>query len=136
MPGSTAVARPWVLVEYAAATPASPPTVTDIRQDLADFDSRFALPAARIQVLTAMAGSVSPWLAGAEEAGDTEMVHAVAPDATIRELMVDVAHVTTPAEFAAMVNASHLAALVRAGATFINGKLVERPSEEAQLEAA
>jgi subtilase family serine protease len=91
-----------VLVEYAAATPASPPTVTDIRQDLAGFDSRFGLPAARIQVLPAMAGSVSPWLAGAEEVGDTEMVHAVAPDATIRELMVDVAHVTTPAEFAAM----------------------------------
>jgi subtilase family serine protease len=91
-----------VLVEYAAATPAPPPTVTDIRQDLADFDSRFGLPAARIQVLTAMAGSVSPWLAGAEEVGDTEMVHAVAPDATIRELMVDVAHVTTPAEFATM----------------------------------
>jgi hypothetical protein len=27
-------------------------------------------------------------------------------------------------------------ALVRAGATFINGKLVERPSEDAQPEAA
>jgi subtilase family serine protease len=91
-----------VLVEYAAATPAPPPTVTDIRQDLADFDSRFGLPSARIQVLTAMAGSVSPWLASGEEVGDTEMVHAVAPDATIRELMVDVAHVTTPAEFATM----------------------------------
>jgi subtilase family serine protease len=90
-----------VLVEPLAATPASPPTVTDIRQDLADFDTRFGLPAARIQVLTAMAGSASPWLAYVEEVVDTEMVHAVAPDATIRELMVDDAHVTTPAEFAA-----------------------------------
>ena len=35
-----------------------------------------------------------------------------------------------------MVNAPHLVALVRAGATFINGKLVERPAEEAQSEAA
>jgi hypothetical protein len=34
------------------------------------------------------------------------------------------------------VNAPHLVALVRAGATFINGKLVERPGEEAQLAAA
>jgi hypothetical protein len=34
------------------------------------------------------------------------------------------------------VNAPHLVALVRAGATFINGKLVERPSEQAQPEAA
>jgi hypothetical protein len=30
-----------------------------------------------------------------------------------------------------MVNAPHLVALVRAGATFINGKLVERPEDEA-----
>jgi transposase-like protein len=35
-----------------------------------------------------------------------------------------------------MVNAPHLVALVRAGATFTNGKLVERPGEEAQPEAA
>jgi hypothetical protein len=35
-----------------------------------------------------------------------------------------------------MVNAPHLVALVRAGATFINGKIVEQPGEEAQPEAA
>ena len=29
-----------------------------------------------------------------------------------------------------MVNAPHLVALVRAGATFVNGKLVERPEDE------
>jgi transposase-like protein len=34
------------------------------------------------------------------------------------------------------VNAPHLVALVRAGATFTNGKLVERPGEKAQPEAA
>ena len=34
------------------------------------------------------------------------------------------------------VNAPHLVALVRAGATFINGKFIERPGEEAQPEAA
>jgi transposase-like protein len=34
------------------------------------------------------------------------------------------------------VNAPHLVALVRTGATFINGKLIERPGEEAQPEAA
>jgi len=33
-----------------------------------------------------------------------------------------------------MVNALHLAALVRAGATFINGTLVERPGEKTQEE--
>ena len=80
-----------VLPEVAAraAGPPSPPKVTDIRQDLADFDSRFGLPPARIQVITTLAGSsASPWLAGIEEVVDTEMVHAVAPDATIRELLV------------------------------------------------
>jgi putative transposase len=34
------------------------------------------------------------------------------------------------------VNAPHLVALVRAGATFINGKLIERPAGETQPEAA
>jgi transposase-like protein len=35
-----------------------------------------------------------------------------------------------------MVNAPHLVALVRAGATFTGGKLVERPGDQAQAEAA
>jgi transposase-like protein len=35
-----------------------------------------------------------------------------------------------------LVNAPHLVALVRTGATFINGKLVERPGEQTQPEAA
>ena len=97
------------LPEEAESGPARPQpvsgllqSVTDIRQDLADFDSRFGLPPARIQVITTLAGSsASPWLAGAEEVEDTELVHAVAPDATIREILVDPAEVSTPAKFAA-----------------------------------
>jgi subtilase family serine protease len=78
------------------------PAATDIRQDVADFDSRFGLPPARIQVITTLAGSsASPWLAGLEEVEDTELVHAVAPDATIREILVDPAEVSTPAKLAA-----------------------------------
>ena len=88
-----------VLPEFAATAPASPPEVTDIRQDLADFDSRFGLPPARVQVITTLAGpAASRWLAGIEEVVDTEMVHAVAPDATIRELLVARADVSTPAK--------------------------------------
>ncbi len=34
------------------------------------------------------------------------------------------------------VNAPHLVALVRAGATFVNGKLVERPDDHHQPGAA
>jgi subtilase family serine protease len=115
-----------VLVEYAANTPAPPPTVTDIRQDLADFDGRFGLPPARIQVITTLAGTaVSPWLALGEEVGDTEMAHAVAPDATIRELMVDVADVTTPAEFAAMCR--HISTALRTAAG--DGEVIVFPHE-------
>ncbi len=88
--------------DQAPAVTGLPPAVTEIRQDLADFDSRFGLPPARIQVITTLAGSAaSPWLAGPEEVADTEMVHAVAPDATIRELLVPLTDVGTPAKLAA-----------------------------------
>jgi subtilase family serine protease len=90
-------------------------SVTDIRQDLADFDSRFGLPPARIEVLTNLAGSsASPWLAGVEEVEDTELVHAVAPDSTIRELLVESADVSTPAKLAATF-ASYVRTAVRNG---------------------
>ncbi len=53
-----------VLLEFAATNPCpSPPAVTDIRQDLARFDSLFGLPAARLQVVNGLARSASPWLA-------------------------------------------------------------------------
>jgi hypothetical protein len=35
-----------------------------------------------------------------------------------------------------MVNAPHLVALIRAGATFVNGKLAERPGQDAPPRAA
>jgi subtilase family serine protease len=90
------------LPEQAETGPARIMAVTNIRQDVADFDRRFGLPPARIQVTTTLAGSsASPWLASEEEVEDTEMVHAVAPDATIREILVSPAKVSTPAKFAA-----------------------------------
>ncbi len=89
------------LPEQAETGPVQTPAVTDIRQDLADFNQRFGLPPARIQISTTLAGaSASPWLASEEEVEDTEMVHAVAPDATIREILIGPAGVSTPARFA------------------------------------
>lgn len=98
-----------VLPEQAETGPARPQpitnllqSVTDIRKDLTDFDRRFGLSPAHIQVIRTPAGAhASPWLASVEEVEDTELVHAVAPDATIRELPVNVADVSTPAKFAA-----------------------------------
>src|SRR5271156_2867897 len=60
-----------------------PPAATDIRQDLAAFDSMFRLPAARIQVVTTLAGAAAPWAASGEEVGDFEKLHTVAPAATL-----------------------------------------------------
>jgi subtilase family serine protease len=89
----TGLARPEPITDIGQS-------VTDIRKDLADFDSRFGLPPAQLKSATLAGSSASPWLAGVEEVEDTELVHAVAPDATIRELLVDPAGVSTPAKLA------------------------------------
>ena len=60
---------------------------TDIRQDLAAFNTMFGLPAARIQIVTTLAGAAAPWQAAGEEVGDFEMLHAVAPAATLRVVL-------------------------------------------------
>jgi subtilase family serine protease len=70
------------------AEPQFPAPVTDIRQDLAQFDKLFHRAAAHLRSVTTLAPSASPWMANGEEVLDTEMVHAVAPGATIVELMV------------------------------------------------
>ena len=70
------------------AEPQFPLPASDIRRDLAQFDKLFHLPAARLRVVKTLAPSASPWLANGEEVLDTEMVHAIAPRATIVELVV------------------------------------------------
>ena len=72
----------------AAPPPGASPATTDIRKDLAAFDRMFRLPAAGIQVVTTLAGSASPWQASAEEAQDLEVVHTVAPAATLRVVLL------------------------------------------------
>ena len=61
--------------------------LSDIRQDLAAFDSMFHLPAARIEVVTSLVHSASRWQATGEELGDLEAVHAMAPAATLRVVL-------------------------------------------------
>jgi subtilase family serine protease len=58
-----------VMPETAEAPSSHGVTYTDIRQDLAAFDRRFGLP----------------YLAAIEEVEDTEMVHAIAPEASLRD---------------------------------------------------
>jgi subtilase family serine protease len=75
-------------VTVVAPVPVPADGPTDIRQDLKSFDSMFGLPAARIGVVTSLAGSASPWQATEEEVNDTEIVHAVAPAATLRVVLL------------------------------------------------
>jgi subtilase family serine protease len=92
-----------VLPELAAKLPVSAEDFSDIRQDLARFDSIFDLPSAQLKVVTSLAGSASPWLADGEEVEDTEIVHAVAPDAAIRVILVSPTATANAANFAAAV---------------------------------
>jgi subtilase family serine protease len=80
--------RETVVLPELAESRLHPPLVTDLRQDMAAFDTMFHLPAARMRVLTTLAGSGSPWLAFGEEVLDAEMVHALAPEATLVILLV------------------------------------------------
>ena len=86
------------------------PAATDIRQDLKAFDGKFGLPAARIQVVTSLAGAASPWQASGEEVEDFEIVHAVAPAATLRVVLQP----SNVLDSAANATADMLAALRRA----------------------
>ena len=70
------------------ARPSSLPLATDIRQDMAAFDGEFGLPAARIQVVTTLAGAAAPWQATPEEVEDFQIVHTVAPAATLRVILL------------------------------------------------
>jgi len=89
--GITGRGQTIVLPEFpppATAGNQVPPTASDIRQDLARFDRLFGLPAAQLQVVNTLAHAASPWDASAEEVADTEIVHAIAPGAAIREVLI------------------------------------------------
>jgi subtilase family serine protease len=77
-----------VVLPELAESQLHPPLVTDLRQDMTGFDDLFHLPAARMRVLTTLAGASSPWLAFGEEVLDVELVHALAPDATLVILLL------------------------------------------------
>jgi subtilase family serine protease len=77
-----------VVLPELAESKLNPPLVTDLRQDMAAFDDVFHLPAARMRVVTTLAGSGSPWLAFGEEVLDVEVVHALAPDANLVILLL------------------------------------------------
>jgi subtilase family serine protease len=128
-----------VLPELATRPPASPPDVTDIRQDLARFDRLFGLPAAQLRIVTSLAGSASPWLADGEEVEDTEIVHAVAPGAAIRVILVPATATASAGNFTAAVTAAVRLGLSQGDVISISGSFGEHllaPAEVARMNSA
>src|SRR5580700_11178570 len=79
------------------------PNFTDIRKDLAAFDRKFGLPAAKLTVTTTLAGTSAPYVAGTEEVEDTEVVHAMAPGARLDVVLVPANATASAAHFTAAV---------------------------------
>ena len=80
---------------------AQTPPSTGIGQDLARFNRRFGLPPAKLRVINTIARSKTPYLASDEEVEDTEMVHAIAPGATLDVVLVPQDATSSSADFAA-----------------------------------
>ncbi len=85
-----------VLPELAGTPPSG-----DIRQDLAVFDRTFGLPPAKVHIVNTIARSATPYLDSDEEVEDTEMVHAIAPGATLDVVLVPADATSSSANFAA-----------------------------------
>jgi subtilase family serine protease len=136
--GITGRRQTVVLLEFPpapATTGAQVPAVSDIRQDLARFDSAFGLPTARLQVVNTLADVASPWLAAAEEVGDTEIVHAVAPDAAIREVLIPSPYTASIGKVSPAVVAAMRLGLAQGGVIELSAGVGEQcftPAEAAQ----
>jgi subtilase family serine protease len=124
------------VIVFAADPATPPPVVTDIRQDLATFDSLFRLPPARISVVNTLARASSPWDATLEEIMDTEIVHAVAPGAALRVVLMPNPPQSTPASTAAGMVAALPPAIRDTDVVSFSGALGEHffsPAQVAQM---
>jgi subtilase family serine protease len=75
----------------------------------------FGLPVAQLQVVNTLAHAASPWLASIEEVADTEIVHALAPDAAIREVLIPSSYAASPGKVTAAVVAALRLGLAHGG---------------------
>ena len=131
-----------VVLPELAETQLAPPEVSDLRQDMADFDKLFGLPAADLRVVSTIRGPVSPWLAFGEEVLDVEMVHAVAPAAAITVELVKSSSLDNAAGAVAASVASLRLGLTQGGVISISaagqtgGEHCDTRAEVRQLNAA
>jgi subtilase family serine protease len=116
------------------------PNFTDIRKDLAAFDKRFGLSAAKLKVTTTLAGAGAPNVAGTEEVEDTEIVHTIAPGAALDVVLVPADAITSAANFtAAVTGLIHVAITQHAAVVSISGSHGEHfftAAEVARIHAA
>ncbi|MGD0442168.1 MAG: hypothetical protein ABSB52_16285 [Acidimicrobiales bacterium] len=77
-----------VVLPELAESQLSPPQVTDLRLDFAAFDRLFHLPAPSLKVVSTFPNPSHPWFAFGEEVLDAEIVHAIAPRASLTILLV------------------------------------------------
>ncbi len=145
--GITGRGQTVVLLEFppttagssSSATGVQVPASSDIRHDLARFDSVFGLPAARLQIVNSLAHASSPWLASIEEVEDTEIVHALAPDVAIREVLIPSSYVASPGTVSAAVLAALRLGLTQGGVVSLSAGAGEQcftPAEAAQVNSA
>jgi subtilase family serine protease len=131
-----------VVLPELAETQLSPPLVSDLRQDMADFDKLFGLPAPHLRVVSTFPGPVSPWLAYGEEVLDAEMVHAVAPDAAVTVVLVKTSLLNDAAGAVAASVASLRAGIAQGSVISISaagqtgGEHCDTPAEVTQLNGA
>jgi len=136
--GITGRGQTVVLLEFPPSAAGSPLAVTDIRQDLARFDALFGLPSVRLQVVNTLAHAASPWLASPEEVGDTEIVHALAPGAAIREVLIPSPYTAGLGRVSAAVVAALRLGLAQGGVISLSAGTGEQhftPGEVAQVNA-
>ncbi|HET9966583.1 MAG TPA: S8 family serine peptidase, partial [Streptosporangiaceae bacterium] len=129
-----------VVIPALAQVPASRGGPTDIRRDLATFDRMFGLSPARLQVVNTIARSATPYLTNDEEIEDTEMVHAIAPGATLAVVLVPANATASTADFTAGLTNVVRAAVARHAAVIsisasIGEHLVTR-AQAARMHAA
>ncbi len=116
------------------------PDFTDIRKDLAAFDRKFSLPAAKLKVTTTLAGASAPYVAGIEEVEDTEIVHAIAPAATLDVVLVPPDATASAANFtAALTGVLRTAIAQHAAVVSVSGSKGEHfftPAQVTRIHAA
>jgi subtilase family serine protease len=118
----------------AAQSATAPPGLgdTDIRQDLAAFDRQFRLTAPPLQVVSSLAGPASPYQAGVDEVQDVEMVHAFAPAAAIRVVLLPSNVLNSPAKAVADLLAGLRLAVSGTDVTLVSWSLGEHFFTKAQ----